>query len=433
VALRSVYLDTQPARAILTALLGRVSRRAFYGPLAPLSVRTQRPIDLPGRRWVRVRNRMAGISGSDLQLVHLQLDPRVTPLAVPLPRRLYLGHEVVGEIVEAGPAAQFLQVGDRVAYQSDQCCATREVEPPCRHCAVGNYALCENRYLPGPQAVGGGWSDEMVLHERQVFLVPDGLTDEQAALLEPAAFAVHAAMRRLPQPGENALVIGAGTIGLLTTQAVRSLGPEGTSITTLARYPFQVEMAARMGADDVLYDEDLTVAVMRLTGAQRFQGRLGASLMVGGFDVVYDAVGSASTLQNALRWARAGGTVVLVGKQVAPLRLDLTPIWHQEVDLIGALGHGGENAIRTRAAVALARDRGRRESTFQLAARLVGEHQMTPEKLITHRFPAREVRHALAVARARAEHRAIKVMLDMRDPSGLDSSDDEVQFTQEHA
>jgi threonine dehydrogenase-like Zn-dependent dehydrogenase len=416
----SVYLDARPLRVAATGMLGRVSRRAYFGPLSPLAGKQLGRPALPDRRWVRVRNRMAGISGADLGLIYLEADPRVSVLAAPRPSRVYLGREVVGEVVEVGPETQFLRPGDRVALQTEQSCATREVEPPCRHCAVGEYALCEHRFLPGPQTIGGGWSDEMVVHERQVFLVPDTLADEQAALLEPAAAAVHAAMRRLPQPGESALVIGAGTMGLLMTQAVQVLGPEGTPIYVMARYPFQVEMAARVGATQVIYDEDLNAAVARLTGAQRFSGRSGSELLVGGFDVVYDAVGSSASVQNALRWTREGGTVVLVGRGLAPLSLDLTPVWHREVNLIGAWAHGTENAPGARAAAALGTGRGGREETFQLSARLMRERKLTPERLITHRFPLHEFRRAVATARQRSEHRSIKVMLDMRDPTGLD-------------
>jgi threonine dehydrogenase-like Zn-dependent dehydrogenase len=100
------------------------------------------------------------------------------------------------------------------------------------------------------------------------------------------------------------------------------------------------------------------------------------------------------------------------------LRLDLTPLWHQEVELIGSTGHGTEQTALSRSGSAPGS--ARRESTFQLAARLMREHAMTPERLITHRFPLREVRQALATARDRGTHRAIKVMLDMRDPAGIE-------------
>jgi L-iditol 2-dehydrogenase len=418
----TAYLDTHPLRARLTAALGRVSRRAYYGPFAPLTLRNVGRARLPDQRWVRVRNLMAGIGSADLLAVHLEARPGVTATSAPTPPRVYLGREVVGEVIEVGPATQFLRPGDVVAFQSDQCCATREIEPPCPQCAIGNYALCEHRFLPGPQPIGGGWSEEQILHERQLFLVPDGLADEQAALLEPTAVAVHAAMRRLPQHGEKVLVIGADTAGLLLTQALQVLGPEGTSIAAVAYHPFQVEMAARMGAGQVIYDEDLIAAVARLSDARRLPGRGQSELFVGGFDVVYDAIGSATTLQHALRWAREGGTVVLAGQRPAPLTLDLTPVWYREVNLIGAWAHGTENAPGVRSASALGQAHGGRDATFQLAARLMRERLLTPERLITHRFPLREVRRAMETARAPELHRSIKVMLDMRDPTGLDSS-----------
>lgn len=418
----TAYLDTQPLRARLTAALGLVSRRAYYGPLAPLTLRNIGRAPLPDGRWVRVRNRMAGISAADLLAVHLEARPGVAATSAPTPARRYLGREVVGEVVEVGPVAQFLRPGDLVALQSDQSCATCDIEPPCPQCAIGNYALCEHRFLPGPQLVGGGWSEEQVVHERQLFLVPDGLADEQAALLEPTARAVHAAMRRLPLHGEKALVIGADTTGLLVTQALQVLSPEGTLIAAVAHYPFQVEMAARMGAGQVIYDEDLTAAVTRLSDAHRLRGPGSGDLLVGGFDVVYDAIGSSETLRDALRWAREGGTVVLAGQQPAPLTLDLTPVWYREVNLIGAWAHGTENAPGVRSQSALGQAHGGREATFQLAARLMRERLLTPERLITHRFPLREVRRAIETARTPAAHRSIKVMLDMRDPTGLDTA-----------
>lgn len=422
----SVYLENRPMFVTATSVLGRVSRRAYYGPLAPLRARTLGRPRLPERRWVRIRNRMAGISSSELRLVHLESDARVAAMVAPHQPRYFLGREVVGEVIEVGPDTQFLRPGDRVAYQSDQCCETRGMEPPCHQCAVGNYALCDYRYLPGPQPIGGGWSDEMVLHERQVFLVPDSLTDEQAALLEPSAASIHAVMRRLPQPGEKALIIGGGAEGLLATQALHALAPDGTSITTVAQFPFQVEMATRLGAGHVIHEKNASAAVVRATSAQRYTGPGGGEMMVGGFDIVYDTIGSATTLRNALRWAREGGTVVLAAARPVPLTVDLTPIWFREVTLLGAWMHGTENAPNATGVSALGHQRGGRESAFQIAARLIRSRAVTPDRLITHRFPLREVRRALQTARHAQEHRAIKVMLDMRDPTGFDQPVSEV-------
>ncbi len=414
----SVYLDTNPTRIVTTSALGLVSRRAYYSPLAPLRARQIGKPALPGRRWVRVRNTMAGISNDDLALVHLQTDPRVSLTALPRRARVYLGHEVVGQVTDVGPDVEFLRIGDRVAYQLDQCCATRDIEPPCRHCAAGNYALCENRFLPGTGAIGGGWSDEMVVHERQLFLVPDGLTDEQAALLEPAAVSLHAALRHPPQPGDHMLVIGSDAAGLLTTQALRVLAPNA-QITVLANHPFQIELATRMGATHILFREDASAGVARLTGARHFHRRFGPDLLIGGFDAVYDTIGSAATLQSALRWVRGGGTVVLVGRRAAPAQLDMTAVWHQEVSLLGAAAHGTESWPGGPAFTGFGGDNGGRVTTFALAATLIRERRLTPQRLITHRFPLREVRRAVETARNAAEQRAVKVLLDIRDVAGV--------------
>ncbi|HST88678.1 MAG TPA: zinc-binding dehydrogenase [Ktedonobacterales bacterium] len=423
----SVYLDNNPLRAGSARALGVASRRAYHSPLAPLRARKVSKTALPGRRWVRIRNFMAGISGTDLALVHLQTDPSVGLMALPRPSRTYLGREVVGEVIDIGPEAEFLRVGDRVAYQLDQCCATRDIEPPCRHCASGNYSICENRYLPGPQPIGGGWGDEMILHERQLFLVPDGLADEQAALLEPSAVALHAALRHQPQPEENVLVIGAGSIGLLTIQAVRVFAPQA-NVTVLARHPFQVEMATRMGATRMLYVEDGTAAVARMTGGRHYRRRLGPELLVGGFDVIYDTVGSDTTMQQALQWVRGRGTIVQAGMRLERMHLDPTPIWDQEVNICGAIGHGSESwPGGAGLASAWSADNGGRVSTFALAAALIRERRLTPQRLVTHRFPLREVRRAVEVARDKATHRSIKVLLDIRDVAMPSEAVEELQ------
>jgi len=410
----SVYLDSNPIRTASTRGLGLVSRRAYYGPLAPLRSRQISKAPLPGRQWVRVRNTLAGISGTDIAQVHLRLHSQVSLAALPRRSRLYLGHEVVGEVREIGPDVAFLRVGDRVAYQFDQFCATRGIEPLCRQCAVGNFALCENRYLPGPAAIGGGWSDEMILHERQLYLVPDDLSDEQAVLLDPAAVALHTVLRCPPQPSENVLVIGGGTIGLLTTQVARILAPNA-SVATVARYPAQVEMATRMGATRILYEDEGMAAVAGHTGGRRYKRRFGPEVLIGGFDVVFDTIGSPETMQNAILWTRGGGVVVQAGTHLAPSSVDLTPIWHQELTIVGSTGHGSETWPSDAGPapwVGWTGDNGAQATTFALAAALMRDQRLTPQLLITHRFPLQEFRQALSVAKDKRTHNSIKVLLD---------------------
>lgn len=387
--------------------MGRFSRRAYYGSLAPLRMQRIPVPALPGPQWVRVRNHIAGISRRDLATVELLANPGVSLAATRHPRRVYPGQQVVGEVVEAGPGAQLLRPGDRVVWQNDPCCPTRGIEPPCHACAGGNYALCIHRYTPAsPAPTGGGWSEEMILHERQLFLVPDALPDEQAALLEAAARAIHATLRRQPQPGEQALVIGTDVEGLLVIQALRAFAPNA-NIAALLDAPYHAEMAARMGASQTIRADEIPDGISRVTGAHRLTNGRGAELFVGGFDVVYDTVGSEKSLQSALRWTRPEGAVVLAGQQPIPLNLDLTPVWHAEVTLHGAYAPGMEYWPTE-----TGRSTGR-ISAFALAASLMRDRRLTPERLVTHRFPLREFHRALVALQHAEEHQTLQALLDI--------------------
>lgn len=403
----SVFLKASSTRTGLTRTAGRFSRRAYYGSLAPLRMQRIPVPTLPGPQWVRVRNRIAGISRRDLAAIELGVDPGVSLAAVRAAKRRYLGQQVVGEVVEAGPDTQLLRPGDRVVWQCAPCCPTRGIEPPCHACASGNYDLCVHRAIPAtPAPTGGGWSEEMILHERQLFLVPDALADEQAALLEAAARAVHTALRRQPQPGEQALVIGTDVEGLLLIQALRAFAPNA-NIAALLDAPYHAEMAARMGASQTLRADETPEGIARVTGSQRLSNGRGAELFSGGFDVVYDTVGSAKTLQSALRWTRPEGGVVLAGQRPTPLKLDLTPVWHAEVTLYGAFAPGMEYWQTE-----TGRGNGR-ISAFALAASLMRDRRLTPERLVTHRFPLREFRRALVALQHVEEHQTLQALLDI--------------------
>lgn len=398
----TAIVDLDPMRVLLTRLLGSVWRDAYFASFAPLSVQNVPRQALPSANWVRVRNRLAGICGSDLHLVHADGDLRIAPAALPGHRHTYLGHEVVGEVIEIGEGVQRLAIGDRVVLQYGPHCLSAGVQPPCRSCAVGNYNLCERGRLPGPVPIGGGWSEEMLLHEEQLYRIAPTITDEQAVLIEPTAVALHAILRSPPKPGDHVLIIGAGTIGLLTLQVLKTLAPQ-VEISVLARHPFQVEQATRLGAKHIIYPQDSYTGVQQATGAQLFKGMFGNKMLSGGFDIIYDTVGHRKTLHHALRWTRSQGVVVLVGLDLHLMNIDLTPIWYREINLIGTLGHGieywppGSNA---------------RRSTFSIIEELMAQGEIHPEQLITHHFALDKYQQALTIAASKAHSRAIKVVFD---------------------
>jgi len=139
-----------------------------------------------------------------------------------------------------------------------------------------------------------------------------------------------------------------------------------------------------------------------MTGARLYRGRAGNRMLLGGLDVVYDVVGAAGTLNNALRWVRARGMVVLVGVNLHRMRLDVTPVWYQEVDLLGAVGHD------------VVSWQGETLSTFELAMRWMQAAKLRCEGLLTHRFHLDAYRTAFLTAADKRRCRAVKVAFDLK-------------------
>jgi len=400
--MRTIYFDKDIPRIMATKLLRPLWPAVVWSRLSPVRVVEYPEPELPGPRWLRVRNYQCGICATDLSLVNVEADPRVALAAEPGIQRIYLGHEAVGKVVDVGPEVERFKPGDRVVMEARPAaspnCHTQEIDPPCRHCAAGQTRLCENASLgKGSVGVGCGWSDSYTAHESEVWPIPDSLTLDQAALIEPMAVGLHAVLRVMPVRGDRVLVIGAGTIGLLTLQALRAVA--GTvHITMLARYPHQVEAAHRFGADVVLQDGDLYEQLAEITGAKYYPAPMNRGQLLGGYDVIYDSVGKQETITDGLRWARAGGKVVLVGSTFKPLKVDLTPVFYQEVDLIGSLTFGVESW------------QGRRVHTFDLVIELIEEGLLMDEGMITHRFPFEQYRQAIRTAQEKSSG-SVKVML----------------------
>ena len=401
--MRTMVLDVSAPKMLFTRLMGRFSRRAYWGITSPLRLVSLPDPPLPAGGWVRVRNRLCGICGSDLHQIYLDAGLDVAPVALPGHQRVYLGHEMVGEIVERGEAVEGFEPGDRVVRwgRADDCMARGRVEL-CPACSRGHRVLCQFASEPKEHPpLGGGFGDSFLTPASTLVPVLDGLADEQAIFTEPVAVAIHAAWRRTPQPGERVLVLGCGTIGFLLIQVVRILQP-ACQITALAQFPWQAEMAQVFGADHVfLASDDGFAQTAMLTGARLYEGRTGNRMLLGGFDLVYDVVGAEGTLNHALRWTRAGGTVVLVGVNLHRMKLDVTPIWYQEVDLVGAVGHDVVDW------------QGERVSTFELAMQWIRTGEVACEELLTHRFPLDDYRRAFGVAVDKARHRSIKVAFEV--------------------
>ncbi len=399
--MKSMYLDVDIPRVLLTKAVSVFWKNAPLSGVSPVRYAEMAEPELPGPNWVKVRNKMCGICATDVHMMFLEMSPTVSWTVGQPVNRIFLGHESVGEIVEVGRGADEFSRGDRVVlrYYTPNC-FSREVEPKCRMCANGDYLLCTNAVSDGlSDNRGAGFSPVMVAHKSQLVKIDDGISDREAVMIEPYACAVRAVLKQPPQDGDKVLVIGAGTIGLSVIAVLAAVTPRA-EVYALTRYPHQAEMAERFGAKEIIPERDAYKKMARITGGQYIRGVLNNENVVGGFDMIYDAVGSDKTLRDALRWARGGGTVVLVGANFAPEHLDYSPILGQEVRLIGSTSHGMEENFR-----------GEKMGAFEVVLALHKEGKIDLSGFVTHTFPMDEYRKAVGVFYNKKNSKSIKVAL----------------------
>jgi threonine dehydrogenase-like Zn-dependent dehydrogenase len=398
-SLKALYFENKVGNIVATKIASKFTRSAAFAPFSHFKYAEVREPEIPNPRWLKVKNRICGICGSDIHFIFLDMDTRCFPAATPGISRKYLGHEMVGEVIDLGREVEGFAIGDRVSPRIDwPSCFQMEINPPCRQCATGNYMLCENlgqKQLPNID-IGGGFSPYMVMHRSQPYKVPSVLSDDEAIFIEPTACAVHGVFKQTPNPGDKVLVIGAGTIGLITIAVAKAIQPE-VEIYSLARYPFQAEMATALGAKGVLFDNKNAIKqAADITGAKYFEGYFNNRILLGGFDIVYDAVGSDGTIQNALRWVKGNGTVVILGINFQPGKIDYTPVWCQEIKVTGINCHATEYDGKT---------------SFDIAAKLITEHKVNVNGMITHRFPLERYREAIETFISKGGSKAIKIVI----------------------
>jgi threonine dehydrogenase-like Zn-dependent dehydrogenase len=380
-----------PAFAIVKAAGGR--SEVATSALSMLHLGDVPEPELPARDWVRVLPTLSGICGSDLAAIgghaSLYLDPLTSYPFVP-------GHEVVGTLDD----------GTRVVIEPALGCKVRGIEPPCPRCAEGRPGLCYN-VTEGPIEVGlqtgycadtgGGWGEVLVAHPSQLHPIADALSDEAAVLIEPLACCIHAALRGGARKDDVVVVLGAGTIGLLTVAAIRMFTPPKRLIA-VAKHPTQRELARKLGADQVIAPADVFQRIRFATAARRLDGMMDRSLLLGGADLTFECVGRADSLNDAVRFTREGGTVVVVGMP-GEEKVDWAPIWQRELTVMGAYAYGSEP-----------KRKGQR--TFELALGAAPELHL--EKLTGPLFGLGEYRDAIAYAMSAGRLGAVKVVFDLR-------------------
>jgi threonine dehydrogenase-like Zn-dependent dehydrogenase len=381
-------------------------------PMALKDVDDTRPLRSD---WVVTRPLLAGICGSDSKMALLDFGDEDTDNAMAglcsFPQ--VMGHEVVAEVVELGPSASGVEVGQRVVLNPWLSCVPRGISPVCPACSEGDYSLCWN-FTAGEIAVGihtglssdatGGYAELMPAHPTMLFPVPDEVGDEQAVLADPFAVSLHAVTRHAPPAGGRVLVYGAGALGTTALAVLRTLYPD-VEVAVIARFDAQAQLARKMGASVVLGPDDRMQIIEELaswSGGKLVLGTTGLPMChPGGIDVVYDTIGKPETLEVGVRLLRARGTLVKAGFH-APGRWEWSPLYFKELNWVGSNAFGIEEVEGVR--------RHAIEHYLQLVK--AGRVDITP--MLTHTFRLSQWREAFAALADQATSGAIKVAFDHR-------------------
>jgi L-iditol 2-dehydrogenase len=271
-----------------------------------------------GAGEVLIRVGACGICGSDVHGYDGSSGRRIPPIV--------MGHEAAGRIAAVGAGVTGLAEGDRVTFDSTIYCGA------CEYCRRGEVNLCDNRQVLGVScgdySRAGAFAEFVVVPARVVYKLPESISFAEAAMLEAVAVAIHAVSLAEISAESTALVVGAGTIGVLILQALRAAGCGRVFVSDVDAT--RLKMAKELGAEDVLSANDDTAAQI----LQRTRGV--------GVDVAMEAVGRNETVNAAIASVRKGGTVVLVGNISPDATLPLQKVVTRQIRLQGSCASAGE-------------------------------------------------------------------------------------------
>ncbi len=323
-----------------------------------------RQIPVPGLRSdeVLIRMRYTGICGSDLHAYRGMHAFRKPPVM--------LGHEIAGEVVKKGSEVHGISLGEHVTVMPQIGCGS------CSHCKSGRVNLCRNKILPGTKDWGGTFGEYFAAPE-SVVLSLEGVPDKLGALAEPLAVANHVMKRAALHPSEDLVILGSGTLGLMTLAIAPSYGFRRVLVTDIADY--NLEQARSLGAAGTVNAarEDLEKKVRETFGEE-------------GVSNVVIAAGGPRILEQALSITERGGTIVYFAMITGPMTLNTYPIVFKELNVLGSMNYTIED--------------------FRDAIRLLKEKPESFEKLVTHVFPLEEAGKAFEILDKRSEP-AVKILL----------------------
>ena len=339
------------------------------------------PETIPG--WVKVKNIVAGICGSDLHYLVGQGRDLIPDVNLPA----VLGHENAGIVVEVGDGVTGVQPGDRVAIEPLHGCM--QFGKTCPMCQIGKYHLCKDGLvhvgIPLVKMLPGGYGEYSIAHSSRIFSMPDNVTFEDAALLDILAVDVHAVKIAQPSLGDSAVVLGCGIIGLDLIPCLIACGV--TDVIAIAKYSFQAQAARNLGAKMVVdlesgTEKDPVKAVLSLTNGW-------------GVDQVYECVGGETdALDQSISMVRKGGKVIMLGVFPGYRPINLRMMLRKEVNILVSNSYSTSGL----------------EREYKIAMNMLSDGQAKHADLVTHRYTPDQFLPAIETSMNKKKFQNIKTV-----------------------
>ena len=327
-------------------------KAAIYTGLQEIGIQEVEQIP-PAPGYVTLDTKRTGICGSDLHSYFGHWNQSQT---------LAAGHETCGIVVELGEGVTEFQPGDKVTVECFSHCGR------CVYCRKGHYNHCLERKWVSDNT-HGGFAEYTVAHASGLFKLPDSMSFEEGALVEPLAVSYRAVAQSVATYRDRVAIIGGGTIGQLCLAAAKAAGVKETLITV--KYDQQAQLADEFGADHIvdIGKVDSKEYVKDVTDGH-------------GMDAVIETVGGGQNFDDAMAIVRKRGIVVLVAGYYQPLEVDLSRIVWSEAVVTGSNCYGYSGM----------------DTDFQATINLIASGKVDVKKLVTHRFPLPEIAEAFKVA-----------------------------------
>lgn len=307
-----------------------------------------------------------GVCGSD---VHYYEHGKIGRYVVEEP--IILGHELAGEVVKVGKHVENVKIGDRVAVEPGVTCGR------CDYCKSGRYNLCPDVVFMATPPVDGAWAEYVSVRSDFLFKLPDEMSYEEGALLEPLSVGIHAMLRGKVTPADRVLVTGLGPIGLLAIQAAKMFGVQEIYATDVVA--FRRQLGLQLGAVDVIdpLNENTNEKITELTKGS-------------GVDVIIETSGNQLAISETIKIVNRGGRIVLVGLPVVDeVPIDVTHLIDSEFDIYGVFRYA---------------------NTYPTAIQALSNSNLNIEDIITHKFALKDIHEAVEIARTEKDT-SIKIMI----------------------